>query len=283
MHIDVDAASFEHAVIEGSRKTPVVVDFWAPWCAPCRTLTPILEKLAAEYDGAFVLAKVNADDNGELAARYGVRGIPSVKAFVNGTIVDEFTGALPGEAVREFLRRVVPSRSDALRLDALKLYADTHDVDRALEPLAEAERLDPENDEVRIDRAALLVSAGRYAEARALIERLLPLVQMDERVSALRAKIDLAEAAEHAPSEQALRQRLTTNPSDLDARLQLAYVHLEGGGYRDALEQLLEIVRSDLKYRDNIARKTMLQVFELLGNEGELVREFRRKLASVMN
>jgi putative thioredoxin len=281
--IEVDATSFDSVVIEGSRKAPVVVDFWAPWCAPCRALTPVLEKLAKEYDGAFVLAKVNSDDNAELATRYGVRGIPSVKAFVDGGVVDEFTGALPEKSVREFLGRIIPSQAEVLRAEAYQLYGQTRDIERALALLSAAERLEPSNEGVRVDRAAMLVDAGSYDEARQVIGALTPLTQMDERVTALKAKLDLAQGAAEAPSEERLRQRISLNPSDHEARLQIAHLLVARRAYRDAMEELLHVVRTDRRYRDDVARKTMLQIFEILGNEGELVSEFRRKLASAMN
>ena len=281
--VDVGKASFDAVVIEGSRKTPVLVDFWAPWCVTCRALTPTLEKLAAEYDGRFVLAKLNSDENPELAARYGVRGIPNVKAFVNGQIVDEFSGALSESGVREFLDRVVPSPADELRIEAAKTYDETHDVESALALLARAEALDPANEDVRIDRAELFVAAGRHAEARELLAGLAPLTRMDDRVSALEARLDLAEDAAAAPSPQLLEERIARDGGDLEARLQLAYSHVARKDYRGALEQLLEIVGRDRSYRDDVARKTILKVFEQLGNSGELVSEFRKRLASVMN
>jgi len=284
MHtIEVDAATFDALVIEGSKKTPVVVDFWAPWCAPCRALTPVLEKLATEYDGRFVLAKVNSDENAELSARFGVRGIPSVKAFSGGRIVDEFTGPLPEKTVREFLDRLIPSRSQELVEEAFSLYAQTSDSTRALELLAQASELEPANEEVRIAQAALLTELGKRDQARQIIQTLKPLTQMDERVSALKAKLDLAEGAAEAPSEARLNRRIADNPNDVEARLQLAHQHVARKAYREALEQLLEAVRADRTYRDDVARKTMLKVFELLGNQGELVSEFRKKLASAMN
>ena len=281
--VEVDKNTFDTIVIEGSKKIPVVVDFWAPWCGPCKALTPILEKLAAEYGGRFVLAKVNSDENPELSARYGVRGIPSVKTFWDGEVVDEFTGALPEKGVREFLARTIPSPADGLRDEAMRIYAQTRDLDRALELLDQAEKCDPADEDVRIDRAALLVEAGRNDEARELIEGLAPLTRMDERVSGLNARLDLAQGAAEAPSEDVLQRRVAADENDLEARLQLAHQHVARQRYREALEALLEIVRRDRNFGDDAARKTMLKVFELLGNQGELVSEFRKKLASAMN
>jgi putative thioredoxin len=281
--VDVDKNDFDTVVIEGSKKAPVVVDFWAPWCAPCRVLGPVLEKIAEEYDGRFTLAKVNSDDNQEIAARYGVRGIPSVKAFMGGEVVDEFTGALPESGVRAFIERVVPSPAEELRDSAARIYAQTRDVEQALDLLSRAEQLDPKNEDVRIDRAAILIDAGKQDEARKLIENLSPLARMDERVNALQARLDLAQGAAEAPSEAVLKEKIARDENDLEARLQLAHQYVARQDYRSALDQLLEVVRRDRTYGNDVARKTMLKVFELLGNQGELVSEFRKKLASVMN
>jgi putative thioredoxin len=280
---DVDINTFESTVIEGSNKVPVVVDFWAPWCAPCRALGPVLEKLADEYNGRFVLAKINSDENQELSARYGVRGIPNVKAFIGGEVVDEFTGALPESGVRAFIERVVPSPAEELRDSAARVYAQTRNGLQALDLLAQAEQLDPKNEDVRIDRAAIFADAGRPEDARKLLDDLSPLTQMNERVSALKARLDLAQGAAAAPSEDVLKARVARDENDLEARLQLAHQYVGRQDYRPALEQLLELVRRNRAYGDDIARKTMLKVFELLGNQGELVSEFRKKLASAMN
>lgn len=280
--IDVNGTNFNEVVIEGSKKAPVIVDFWAPWCAPCRALKPVLEKLAAEYQGRFTLAKINSDENQTLATRYGVRGIPNVKAFVDGRLADEFSGALPEAAVREFIDRLIPSPAEVLRLQATAIYRKTGNAQQALELLAQASAMDAGNETVRIDSAEILIDSGKIEEARRLLETLSPLAQMEERVAALKARIEFAASASSAPDADSLRQRIARDANDLEARLQLAKLRVANQDYAAALDELLEIVRRDRSFRDDIARKTMLQVFSLLGNQGELVSEYRKRLASAM-
>ena len=280
---DVSAADFEQAVIEASKTVPVLVDFWAEWCGPCRALKPVLEKLATEYNGKFRLAKVNSDENQSLAQRYGVRGIPNVKAFVNGELVDEFSGSLPEAQVRAFLERIIPSPAENKRLNALAHYAATGDSKQALAILAEASKLDPTHEIVRIDSAALLITLKEFDEARRLIDSLTPLAQMDERVKTLQAQLALKSDASAESNTQELLQRIAANPGNSDARLRLARQHIALSQYADALEQLLEIVRRDRKYKDDGARKTMLQVFSVLGSDNPLVGDYRRKLATALN
>ena len=280
---DVSAADFEQTVIEASKTVPVLVDFWAEWCGPCRALKPVLEKLATEYNGKFRLAKVNSDENQSLAQRYGVRGIPNVKAFVNGELVDEFSGALPEAQLRAFLERIIPSPAENKRLNALAHYAATGDAKQALAILAEASKLDPTHEIVRIDSAALLITLKEFDEARRLIDSLTPLAQMDERVKTLQAQLALKSDASVESNTQELLQRIAANPGDSDARLRLARQHIALSQYAEALEQLLEIVRRDRKYKDDGARKTMLQVFSVLGSDNPLVGDYRRKLATALN
>jgi putative thioredoxin len=278
--IDVTTATFEQAVIEQSKTVPVLVDFWAEWCGPCRALKPVLEKLAAEFQGKFILAKVNSDENQELSQRFGVRGIPNVKAFVGGQLVNEFSGALPEAQVRAFLQKVIPSPAEKLRLEAREQFAATGDAKAALAIFAQASRLDPANENVRVDSAELLIELKEFAEAKQLLNTLSTLAQMDDRVKTLLAKLDLASGG--GADSDALTQRLAANPADHEARLELARALAARHDYPNAFDHLLEVVRRDRKFGDDAARKTMLQLFSVLGDH-PLVGDYRRKLASALN
>ncbi len=275
--LDVGLADFAQHVLEESKQRPVVVDFWAPWCGPCKSLKPILEKLAAEYGGKFLLAKINSDDNQELAARYGVRGIPSVKAFIDGEPVDEFSGALPEGEVRAFLDRLVPGPADDLRRQA----ADARmagDVPGALQLLAEASKIDPVHLGVRLDAAEIMLDLNEADEARRLIGSVPD--DADPRVPALKARLQFMGMA--GEDETALRSRVAANENDLEARLKLANLLVAAGQHEAGMDQLLEIVRRDRGFEDDAGRRTLLSVFNLLGG-GELVSRYRRLLASALN
>ncbi len=277
---DVNQADFEQQVVAASRRQPVVIDFWAPWCAPCKVLKPILEKLANEYAGKFLLAKVNSDENPEIAARYAVRGIPAVKAMVDGEIVDEFTGALPESAVRSWLDKIIPSPAEELRRAAQR-QAAAGDLDGALQKLAEASALEPNNEWVRLGTAEILFAKGDADEAQRLLDSLKdPDILKDARVLQLKAQVRLAEMKEEGESEASLVAAIAANENDLEARLKLANVLIAASRHAEGMDQLLEIVRRDRGFRDDIGRKTLLDVFNLLGGQGELVAEYRRKLAS---
>lgn len=275
--LDVGLADFQQAVLEESTRRPVVVDFWAPWCGPCKVLKPILEKLAAEYGGKFLLAKINSDENQELAARYGVRGIPSVKAFIGGEPVDEFSGALPEPEVRAFLDRLIPSPAEEIRrqADAARVAGN---LAGALELLAEASRLDPAHVGVRLDAAEVMLDLNEADEARRLIGSVPD--DADPRVPQLKARLQFTGAA--GDDEAALAARVAANENDLDARLKLANLLVASARYEAGMDQLLEIVRRDRSFGDDIGRKTLLSVFDLLGG-GEVVSRYRRLLASALN
>jgi putative thioredoxin len=244
--MDATTATFEREVLEASKSLPVIVDFWAPWCAPCRALAPVLEKLAAEYAGRVKLVKVNTDENPELASAFGIRSIPAVFGFRDGRPAAQFLGALPEGQVRAFIEKLLPSAS-----------------------------------ELALERAERMFGEGRLDDAEQELAKVRADPDWDARVEALRRGIADAREAEGGPGEAELRARLAADPTDHEARLALAARHAAARRWREALEELLEIVRRDKDWRDGEARKRMLAIFNLAG-DADLVSDYRRKLASAL-
>ena len=280
--LDASEADFEEKVIEASKRTPVVIDFWAEWCGPCRVLKPLLEKLAAEYQGRFILAKVDSDANPGIAARYAVRGIPTVVAVINGEEFERFSGAQPEGTVREFLDRLIPSPVDKLVAAAQAVYG-RGEPQSALKILEEALMLDLNHIEAHILSADILLHLGQFQEAREMLDALPQERRTDARAVTLLARLEFALRGEALPDATTLEARIQADGNDLAARLQLADLRVSQENYPEALEQLLEIVRRDRKFDDDAGRKTMLSVFNLLGGEGELVSRYRRLLATALN
>jgi putative thioredoxin len=278
---DVTSATFEHEVLEASKTVPVVVDFWAPWCAPCKVLKPILEKLAAEYDGRFKLAKVNSDDNQELAAAFGIRSIPDVMAFRDGKPVSHFLGALPESQVRAFIDGVLPKPSEIEQARAAALRA-AGDAEGAIAALRAALAIDPSNDPARLDLAELLVEHAGADEAEALLDAVRPNIDWDARVDALRAAVSFARMRASGTTEPTLSAKLAKDPADHAARFALAELHAGAHRYREALDELIEIVRRDKDWNDGAARKQVLNIFNLAEGDDALVSEYRKKFASAL-
>ena len=280
---DVETADFEAAVLKRSYNVPIVVDFWASWCGPCLTLKPVLERLAAEYQGRFLLAKVDSDRNAELAGRYQVRGIPNVKAFHNGALVDEFSGAQPESAVRSFIGRLMPSPAEKFRQAAQAALA-ANDRESARHLLGEALVADPAFEPALLDVIEMAVDDGDISEARERIERLQHFAQDASRRDALQARIALASDATGNVDD--LRRTVAQNPADEAARFDLANAEALHGRWREALDHLLTIVRRDPRWNDGAARKRMVDLFAMLGEipgNDALIREYRVQLARALN
>jgi putative thioredoxin len=276
--IDVGERDFETAVIARSAETPVVVDFWAPWCGPCRTLGPLLERLSDEQPGAFVLAKVNVDENPELSAALNIQSIPMVLGFRDRQIVAEFVGAVPEAAVREFLKKVLPSDAECLAASAEKRLT-TGDVAEAERAFEHALQLDTGCERALLGLARIHADRSQYAEASALLERLGP-GPWRQPAERLAAEIRIREAG--GGDEQMLRAKLAENPADLETRFLLGQGLAAAAQYVDALDQYLEIVRRDRTFRDGAARQAMLEIFNLLGSGNEIADHYRSELAKVL-
>ncbi len=276
--IEVGDQNFESAVIERSKQTPVVVDFWAPWCAPCRTLGPVLERLAQEYGGQFILAKVNVDQNPELSAALNISSIPMVLGFRDGQAVAEFVGAVPEAAVRKFLARVLPSEADraAAKGDALRATGKIGDAQAQFKRALE---LDPRCERALVGLAAILASHDDHEEALTLLDRVGP-GPLSQEAAKLAAEIRVRQGG--GGDEQQLRARVAADPTDLEAGFLLAQVLAAASKHQEALGQYLEIVRRNREFRDDAARKAMLDIFDLLGPEHELTTRYRSELAKVL-
>ncbi len=272
--------TFERDVLKASTSVPVLVDFWAPWCAPCRALKPILEKLAGEYQGRFLLAKVNSDEHPQLSAQFGVRGIPNVKAFVDGKLADEFTGALPEAGVRAFIDRLIPTPGEKLRRSARTLVAQG-DFDEAERHLRNALELEPANHGARLDLVELLLAKNSQAEADAMFAPI-PERERDERAERLYSVLALWKRSQQLPALEELEAKLAANPDDLPSRLALGERLLADKRYEPALAALLEVVRRDRGALRTSARKLMVEVFRLAEDQPGLVSEYRKLLAGAL-
>lgn len=279
---DVSIEEFEAKVLIPAETVPVVVDFWAPWCEPCKVLKPMLEKLAEEYKGRFILAKVNSDESPELAQHFGVRSIPSVKVLFQGQLVDEFNGAIPESQIRAFLDRIaLPEGPEQINLreQAAALVAEGK-LDDALAILVQASQANPQDQAIQLDAVDVLMQLGRKDEAKQLLAG--EYNNEPERANALRARLALLDgAADTAP----LEARLAANPDDHATRLELSKAYAAQSRFREALDAALEVVRRDRFFDEGAGRKAILALFEALSGEqyDDLVREFRRKLSAALN
>lgn len=317
--IDVTLANFETEVIEASQTVPVLVDFWAPWCGPCKTLGPVLEKVEAAYAGRFKLVKINTEDEQQLAQAFGIRSIPTCVLMVQGQPLDGFMGALPEGQIKAFLDKHLPSE-DALQAQAhaeeAQQLAQAGDTHSAQARLADALAHDPGNDDLRFDYVKLLIGTGQLGEAAAALAPALAQIPLQLRFEALAQWLNALEfvatdARGHWPLDE-FEQRIATNKRDFDTRFAKSRLLIAQGDWEAAMEELLEIIMRDKKWADEAPRKTYVALLELLtppkpkadpaasgksagglelagqlvpqqDPQAELVARYRRKLSMALN
>jgi len=273
---DVTDATFANDVLERSKQTPVVVDFWAPWCGPCRMLGPIIEKLGGEFAPDVVVAKLNTDENPQVATAFRIQGIPAVKAFRDGRLVAEFTGALPEPQVRAFFAKLLPTPAEIAARQAAE-FANNGDTPAAESAYRDALAKTPGNADAIVGLARILLDRGDRDEAEDLLER----APVDRRAKAMRHRLFLDDfAAKHAGEN--LETEAAANPRDARARYRWGVMLAAREQYELALDELIDSVRIDRAFADGAARKAVLAIFDILGLESPMVKEYQRQLSSAM-
>ena len=279
---DATADNFEAGVLDRSMQVPVLIDFWAEWCGPCKTVGPILEKLAAEYNGAFVLAKIDVDREQQLAGAFQIRSIPTIILVKDGQPVDGFPGAMPEGQLREFLagHGIVPA--PAAPADAAGEVAptpvDPHaEVLRLREELASA----PDDDALKLDLAVALLATGATGEAERLLDALPANLATDDRTLRARAALGFSAILHDAPPAAQLEAALASDPGDLRARHLLGARHMVDGNHEAALEQFMEMLRRDRAFDDGLPRKALIEAFRVI-EDGALVSRYRRQMSALL-
>lgn len=279
---NVSSETFEQEVLKRSHEVPVLVDYWADWCGPCRMQLPVLLKLVEEHDGRLLLAKVNTDEERGLSREHGIRSLPTMRLYRNGEVVEEILGAQTESTLRILLDRYVDRPSDALREAAL----DQHRQGNTASAIDQLERIceeDPSNTRAALDLVELNLAAGRLESAEAGYAALPRDVRDESDGTRLRALLDFSAIAGDTGERAVLEEQLQAAPEDLDVRYRMAAMQVLAGEYEAAMQGFMEIIRQDRTFSDDGGRRALLSVFDLLGNEHELVGSYRRKLFNAMH
>jgi putative thioredoxin len=279
---DVTQADFETKVLAASGTTPVLVDFWAPWCAPCRALAPVLDKLAAEHKGKLLVAKVNTDEEMQVASLFGIRSLPTVVLIRNGRPVDGFMGAQPEAVIREFLaQHLGEAAPEAEAEEELPEELPSPDLDQRIAELERRIAAEPDKHELKLDLAEAIATTGDVDRTEKLLNQLPPNLTDDPRARRVRSRLAFLHATNGAPSLAALDAELRRAPTDLRARHQFGSRLLLDGAWPEALEQFLTIMQSDRKFDDDLGRRALLQAFDLVEDQ-DLVSRTRRRMAAMI-
>ncbi len=278
--VNIDETNAAALLIEESHKRPVVVDFWADWCEPCKVLMPLLEKIAGEYEGAFLLAKVNADEQGMIAQQLGVRSLPTVMVMQGGQPVDGFVGAQSEAAVREMLEKYLPSPWDGLLQKGMEAL-ERGEPAAALPPLRQAWEESGRRHDICVAYAGALVENLRLDEAEKVLDEV-RLADQDAAFEQVRAQLEIKREAAKTPEIEALERQLEANPDDLDTRHDLGVQYTNGGQHREAMEQFITILRADLEHGDGATKRMLLDSIAALGKGDPLAAEYQRKLYSLL-
>lgn len=279
--VELTEENFQELIGTASRERPVLVDFWASWCQPCRILMPLLSRLAEEYGGKFILAKLNTEEQQGIASRFGIRSIPTVKLFRDGQPVDEFMGALPEAEIRSFLDRHIPRESDGLVAHADDLI-QSGDSDGAAKLLREAQSMDPDNPRVRLAALRLQAALGEFDEAEAALDGLPATMRDDPEVAALTARVMFGRAAAASAPVVQLEAALAAGDEESATLFGLAAHRVGENKLEEALELLLDLMKRDRGYDNQAARRGILAIFDILGNSGELVSRYRGRMFNLL-
>lgn len=276
-----DAAQFQQQVIEASKQQPVLVDFWADWCQPCKILIPLLTKLAEEYQGAFILAKVNADQHQDLVAAAGVRNLPTVKLIKNGEIVDEFMGAKPESEIRQFLDAHIENATGGAIDEALAM-AEQGLYDEAINTLKALNQEDPSNTDIYLAIAEVYLKSNDLENCEEVLNALPANIQVTPKARQMQNQLSLIKATNDAPAVDEILAQLENDPDNHELRVQLANQYIISQQYEQALESFFYVLSRDINFQEGETRASVLKLFESLGAQDPLTRKYRSKLATLL-